>query len=436
MKQRFKTRRIMDVLNENILNIIVMAREVMTVGLFLYAMYFFVIGMFAMRPNPKYKSMQPKNKFAIVIAARNEEAVIGKLVESLNKQDYPKELYDIIVIPNNCTDDTESAAREKGAKIFRCKRSIKSKGEVLAEFFDYMLEHRHQIENCYDAYCIFDADNLVDENFLKSMNEAREEGANAAQGYRDSKNPYDSAISSSYSIYYYIANRFYNHARHHIGLSALINGSGFMVSHELIEKLGGWDTKTMTEDIEITAKCVLMGQRVFWVPEAIIYDEQPITFAQSWKQRRRWTTGLIQGVELYFWPLLKKTFKERSLRSFDVIMFFLALINQILYIMSIIFTMFMDYKLVRFGDMNYMYILYRVIGALVFSYIVCVIVTTIAVVFARKKPAKMLKGILFFWVFIFSWVPIDIICLFKKETVWEQIDHTVTLNIEELTTED
>lgn len=424
----------MEFLNINILDLIEIIRKILTVGLFLYTMYFLVVGTFAMRPNPKYKNIEPKNRFAIIIAARNEEAVIGNLLESLNRQNYPKELYDIIVIPNNCTDNTKKVASEKGAKIFECKRHIKSKGEVLAEFFDDIMEKSNADQ--YDAYCIFDADNLVDENFLKHMNNAKEGGANAAQGYRDSKNPYDTAMSSSYAIYYYAVNRFYNHARHHIGLSSLISGSGFMISQRLIQEMGGWKTKTMTEDIELTAQCVLMNQRVFWVPEAIIYDEQPLTFEQSWKQRRRWTTGLIQGVELYFWPLLKKTFKERNLKSFDIIMFLMALGNQIFYIISIIFTMFVDYRLVKAGSVDYTYIIYRVMGALLFSYVVCAILATIAVIMAKKKPSKMLKGILFFWVFVFSWVPINVICLFRKETVWEQIDHTVAINIEEIATDD
>lgn len=422
-------------LNESLLSIVRLILNTMTIALFLYALYFFIIGFFALTPNPKYGNPEKKDRFAIIIAARNEEAVIGNLVESLKGQDYPKELYDVIVIPNNCTDNTEERAREKGAIIFKCKRTIKSKGEVLSEFFDYLLANRHDEQNRYDAYCIFDADNLVDPEFLNEMNKARQMGANAAQGYRETKNPYDTAISSSYAIYYYLANHFYNHPRHYLGLSALISGSGFMVSHKLIEKMGGWNTKTMTEDIELTVKCILNGYKVFWVPKAVIYDEQPLTFAQSWKQRKRWTTGLIQSVENYVWPLFKNVFKNKSLRSLDMIMFLMALGSQILYILSILLTMILDYDLVKIKNIDYMYVIYRFAGALILSYVVCVLVTTLAVKMAKKKPSKMIKGILFFWVFVFSWVPINLICMVKKETVWHQIDHTVAVNLDQVTTE-
>ena len=78
-----------------------------------------------------------------------------------------------------------------------------------------------------------------------------------------------------------------------------MNGSGFAVTTALLRRLGGWHTVTMTEDYEFSAQCAMLGERVHFVPEALIYDEQPLTFRQSWKQRRRWTTGSLQGLQNY-----------------------------------------------------------------------------------------------------------------------------------------
>lgn len=136
-----------------------------------------------------------------------------------------------------------------------------------------------------DAICVFDADNVVDPGFLSAMNHAWCAGARAAQGYRDSKNPHDTVISGNYSIYYWMVNRFYSHARNAVGLSAIVNGSGFMADLGLLREMGGWNTLTLTEDIEFTTKCILRDVRVEWVPQAVTYDEQPLTFAQSWRQR-------------------------------------------------------------------------------------------------------------------------------------------------------
>lgn len=120
-------------------------------------------------------------------------------------------------------------------------------------------------------------------------------GPGAAQSYRDSKNPYDSAISGCYSIYYWMMDRFHNQGKAGLGLSAMINGTGFMVAASTLKKLGGWRTETISEDLEMTAQCVLADVQVAWVPLAVTYDEQPLTYRESVKQRRRWSSGTHPG---------------------------------------------------------------------------------------------------------------------------------------------
>ena len=216
-----------------------------------YYTVYAIVGLFATR---RFAPARRQHRYAIVIAARNEEAVIGNLVDSLLRQDYPRELYDVIVAPNNCTDGTEAVARAHGARIFRHEGRVKSKGEVLRQVVEKVV-----LAEGYDAMCVFDADNLVDAAFLSRMNDARQAGAGAAQGFRDSKNPHQSAVSGCYSICYWMLSHFYNNARAVLGLSALVNGSGFMVTAALLRRLGGWNTRTMTEDYEFSAQCVLAG---------------------------------------------------------------------------------------------------------------------------------------------------------------------------------
>lgn len=254
---------------------------VLSIPLCLYAVYFGVVALFGLRKKlPAAPQAKPEKRFALVVAARNEAAVIGHLVDSLYGQDYPRELYEVIVAPNNCTDDTEAVAAGRGARIFRPEGVIRSKGEVLTQVVDKIV-----LAEEFDAMCVFDADNLVDGQFLARMNDALVSGAQVAQGFRDSKNPEQSAISGCYSICYWMLNRFYNGARSALHLSALVNGSGFAVTTALLRRLGGWHTVTMTEDYEFSAQCAMLGERVHFVPEALIYDEQPLTFRQSWKQR-------------------------------------------------------------------------------------------------------------------------------------------------------
>ncbi len=413
-------------------NIIKNIAWIVSFVLTIYASYFTLISLFSLLPQKKKEKFQPKHKFAAIIAARNEELVIGNLIDSLQKQKYPKELFDIIVIPNNCTDGTRQVAISKGAKVFDCKGVIKSKGDALCEFFDFVLKN----DDIYDGFCIFDADNVVSENFLSEMNNAMCRGARIGQGYRDSKNPYDTFISSCYSIYYYIVNRFYNRARSSLNLSAMINGSGFMVSSEVIKKQGGWHTRTITEDMEFTTLCVLSGEKVQWIPDAVIYDEQPLTFEQSWKQRKRWSTGLIQNFELYSFKLAKNAITKKNISSFDLMMLFITPVFQILYLASIILTILLTLFYVKHDYFPQTDVYYKLFLSIDFSYFMSFAVAFVVVLLEKKKATKMLKGILTFWLFMVSWIPINILCIFKKQTQWDQIKHTRVVEIDELVSEE
>ncbi|MEL7657884.1 MAG: glycosyltransferase family 2 protein, partial [Bacillota bacterium] len=350
------------------------------------------------------------------------------LIQSLKNQNYPSDLYEIFVIPNNCTDNTKAAALRSGAAVLDCTTRVQSKGQVLSFTFEHFLKDKSD----FDAFCIFDADNLVDPDFLKEMNNALCSGYHAAQGFRESKNPTDSMISSCYSIYYYNLNRLYNHTRSIIGLSAVVNGTGFMVSADAIRSLGGWNTVTMTEDLEFTALCALNDIRIHWVPKAIIYDEQPLTFVQSWNQRKRWSYGMQQCLSNYWKPLLSSFISRKSIESLDILLMFSATHMQVLgflsFILTIILTIFqIDYSLFPQTDLTY-----KLLISLDTSYISTILITITVLVLEKKDPVKFAKGILFTWFFLISWIPINVISLFSKTEEWKQISHVRNLSISDI----
>lgn len=226
-----------------------------------------------------------KHRFIIALPANNEETVIGNLIKSLKMQDYDKDLFDIYVIADNCTDNTAKIARENGAIVYeRFDETKKTKGYALNWFLSKMKVKKDD----YDALLVFDADNIVDKNFLNVMNKKLCQGEVLVQGYRDIKNPTDTWVSGGYAIFYWTMNRLYHLARYNMGLSPLINGTAFMVKWDmLIDE--GWNTKTLTEDIEFALINISKGVKLGWAKDAIVYDEQPLTFKQSWKQRERWS---------------------------------------------------------------------------------------------------------------------------------------------------
>ncbi len=391
----------------------------------IYGLYFALIGVRGLtRKTPSIPSAKPQKRIACVVAARNEAAVIGPLVESLLAQDYPRELFEVIVAPNNCTDNTEAIAKNAGARIFHPKGVIRSKGEVLTQVVDEII-----LKENFDGMCVFDADNLAGRGFLARMNDALCAGIHAAQGFRDSKNPEQTAISGCYSICYWMLNRFYNSARASMGLSALVNGSGFVVSRELLEDLDGWHTVTMTEDYEFSAQCALRGHRVHFIPDAVIYDEQPLTFAQSWRQRRRWTTGSLQGLQEYGFSLFRQAIVKKSWICFDMYLTFLMPFVQLLGVIlgALSAAPILISGGIVLGDIVVKGIVALVTlmgGMFIASIIATIFMAALTVVLKKGNVNGMERGIASFWLFAFSHMVLTLLSFFHKETNWKPIAHT------------
>ena len=386
--------------------------EIINIFITIYMIYYVIIGIGALLKNKKIEEAVQKNKFAIIIPARNEEKVIGNLIKSLERQDYPKELYDIYVIPNNCKDNTANVARQSGAKVIECNVPVKSKGDVLKFSFN-------AIPKEYDAYIIFDADNVVHNKFIEKMNNALCSGYQVAQGYRESKNPEDSWVSNCYAIYHWIQNYFLNQARMNIGMSALINGTGFMVSKNILEKIK-FEPVTMTEDTEMSIHYAIANEKIVFVNDAITYDEQPITFKESWKQRKRWSAGTLSCLHEYG----KKLIKAKNKNALDAFLILLMPVIQILGIavcfvytsIEVITTMQIDY---------YIKLLPFILG-----YFVSSIIAIFVIILLKKELKRNIKGIITFPIFILSWIFINISVMLKHEQTWEEMKHTRTMTID------
>lgn len=275
---------------------------------FALMMYYFILAFFGFKRKNEKKNYTPTKKFAMIVAAHNEEVVIGKLIESMLNQNYPRELFDIFVIADNCTDNTAKIARKYGVYVYeRFNKEQRGKGYALEWMFDKIFKMKKK----YDAVAIFDADNLVSKNWCKEINSKMLEGYKVVQGYIDSKNPNDSWISASYSIAFWTQNRMYQLARANVGLSNQIGGTGFAIDVDILKEFG-WGATCLTEDLEFSCKLILNGEKVGWAHDAIIYDEKPLTLKQSWVQRRRWMQGFTDVASRYFFKLLKKGLKERK----------------------------------------------------------------------------------------------------------------------------
>lgn len=362
------------------------------------------------------------HRFMAIIPAHNEEAVIGNLVESLKRQNYNKELYDIYVIADNCTDNTAKVAKEAGAIVYeRYHATKKTKGYAL----DWFLQQKMEENAPYDAFFVFDADNIVDSNFIKNMNKKLCQGEDVVQGYRDIKNPTDSWITAGYAIFYWTMHRFYHLARYNLGLSPLLNGTGFMVRFDVI-KPQGWDTETLTEDIEFSLKRIIKGKKLGWATDAICYDEQPVGFKQSWSQRSRWTVGHIQCIKRYTKELAIATKENKTIMNFDGLLYILGSIPMFIISIILVLTNFLMYagKGITGAELSVNILMY------ILPTFFLPIGTGLLVMWLDKRPIRpMLKGLLYYPLFIASWLLINFKCMFIRTVKWEKIEHVRDIKI-------
>lgn len=259
-----------------------------------------------------------EHSYAVLISARNEELVIGNLLDSILEQDYPSRLVRVFVVADNCTDKTAKVARAHGAIVYeRFNDKFVGKGYALEYLLDRIGEEYGDV---FDAYMVFDADNLLSEDYISRMNETFSDGYRIITSYRNSKNYGDNWISAGYALWFLREAKYLNNARYLLGTSCAVSGTGFMFSREILKSCGGWPFHLLVEDIEFTIHNIVSGEKVGYCPRAVLYDEQPTKFSQSWKQRMRWARGYIQILRKYGGRLLHGIFAKRSFSCFDMTM--------------------------------------------------------------------------------------------------------------------
>ena len=382
----------------------------LSLALKVFTVYFACIAMFALkRPRP-YPKAAPATRFAVVVAARNEEAVIGNLVESILNQNYPAHLRDVYVVPNNCTDFTEAAAAASGAHILHCLGSVRGKGDALHQALGQLMARD------YDAFVVFDADNVADPNFLSRMNDAFQSGARVCKSRMMAANPTRSGVAGCYGLYFAAFDWAFNRPRAALGLSAKLVGTGFAVHREVLEALGGWNTRTIAEDAEFAAQCAGLGVRVHWVYEALTYDEAPEGFLTSLRQRKRWCSGVMQVARQEVGKLWAGNSLHTALR-WDMTMFLLAPFAQALS------GVFLGVGAALDAPELVMAVPLLLAGAGL-AYGGMAALGALLCFLGGYGLRGMGRTVLVFPVFMASWLPLQVISLFKDTKRWHAIQHS------------
>ncbi len=240
----------------------------------------------------KFKEAKKQHKYGILVSARNEEAVIPKLIESVKAQDYPSELIKIFVVAHNCTDDTAESARRAGAICYEFNDdNKKTKGYGLQFLFE-QIKRDYGID-CCDGYFIFDADNLLKEDYITRMNESFDAGSTIVTSYRNTKNFDDNWISASYGIHWLRTIRSEHRARSLFRLAGRVQGTGYLFPWQVVKD--GWKYTSLTEDRAFCADVVTDGYTISYNNKAEFFDEQPTDIKIAMRQRLRWSKGHIDA---------------------------------------------------------------------------------------------------------------------------------------------
>jgi len=398
-----------------------------------YQFFYLFISLFLRKKSFKKSSTK---KYGVLICARNEENVVTHLINSIKNQKYPNDLIDIFLVADNCTDSTADIARSLGVFVYERNNSQKiGKGYAL-NYLLCKIDEDYKIAN-YTGFFVFDADNLLDEYYICEMNKAFSHGYSIVTSYRNSKNYDSNWISAGYSLWFLREACSLNHPRMALKTSCAVSGTGFLFSSELIRKYGGWHFFLLTEDIEFTVYNILNNEKIGYCPTAVLYDEQPVTFVQSWHQRLRWAKGYLQVFRKYGSSMIKGIFKKSGFSCgrmgfscFDMCMstmpaVFLSIAGISVNIGALIVA--------RINSIDTSVIISSVFETFLNMYLMLFAIGLITTVSEWKMiHAKNIKKIIYtftFPLFMMTYIPISLTALFKK-VEWKPIIHTysATLN--------
>lgn len=407
-----------------VISVVFVALQVVLVSI---AVYQFGLSLFGLMKNKSRERHAPQKTFAVLVAAHNEEKVVGALIENLRKLDYPEEMYDIFVICDNCTDRTAEICREHG--VYACERTnyhLRGKGYAI----EWMLKELWAMPRQYDAVVMFDADNLVNPDFLQLMNDDLCEGKLVIQGYLDTKNPGDSWITAAYAITYWYCNRLWQLSRTNLQMSNFLGGTGMCFESRLLKEMG-WGATSLVEDLEFSMRCVQRGIYPVLNYDAKVYDEKPVSFKASARQRLRWMQGHFDVARNYFFPLLWASIKERNLVKFDAAIYTISVYNTLL---GFILTMALWVDM-AIPARDVIHSLYNSMPWWLTAIALTAIVMQfpVALMIENVKSRKMYAHLLTLPLFLISWWPITLYAFFTQNNkTWSHTQHTRVVRIEEV----
>ncbi len=374
--------------------------------------------------NPTIPISNDHPRFAILIPARDESRVISGLLESIAGQTRSVSMQDVYVIVEQESDPTIAIAKKYQAQVIvRRHLDQKGKGYALQEALTAIFANHQN----YDAYFIFDADNILDKNFIMEMEKTYRQGYDIGIGYRNCKNGNSNWIASCSTLTFSLLNTIMNRKRIKYQANVIISGTGYFIKGDIVSKWQGFPFHTLTEDYELTLYSILNGYKTYYNEEACYYDEQPTTYHQSRVQRTRWIRGYFDARKIYV-PQIRHSIhqNDRNIGSkkaevLGVIPYILMVIGLILWLLINVIEVFVNPS----TQLKWLFVI-NLIGMCLFAYVILYLVTLVIIIKEKKlnlKDYAKWKALLLHPFFLVTYISCAIRALFMKERVWEKIEH-------------
>ena len=365
----------------------------------------------------KPKKYNNKKRYCILIPARYESKVINNLLLSITKQTTKINPKDIYIIVESIKDKTVDIAKQYNMNIIlRENLSLKRKGYALNDAVTYIL--KKQIH--YDAYFIFDADNILDKDFIKNMEKSINEGYDIGIGYRNTKNS-NTLVSASSALTFSMINTMLNERKNKYHNNLTISGTGYYIKGSIIEEWNSFPFHSLTEDYELTLYAILHNLTTTYNKKAIFYDEQPDNFNISLKQRTRWVKGYFEARKKYINKISKSetkndpNFASKVNAFLGVTPYIYIIIGLLIILVNILITK---------GITTFLCYL------TIFLLLIYTVLSIFTIIMLKKEKnslniSKSMKIKVTFYnpIFMFSYIICLLRTIFIKDIKWDKIDH-------------
>lgn len=369
-----------------------------------------------MKKNTNYPQKEKNgHNYAILIPARNESLVIEKLLISIENQTKKIKPEDVYVIVETKKDKTVSIVeKHKMTIVYRKNLNKKRKGFALDDAIKEILKSNKK----YDAYFIFDADNILDKNYIKEMTKSFDEGYDIGIGYRNTKNS-KNLVSAASALTFSMINTIGNKRKSKYTNNLIISGTGYYIKGTIIESWKGFPFNSLTEDYELSLYSILNNLTTTYNDSAIYYDEQPEIFDVTIIQRSRWVKGYFDARRNYIHKIRKSISKKDKNYASKITA--LIGVNPLitLIIGDLLFLIDSTTSLKRFIICFIIIILLVYLCLMLFTYIIIRNEED-------KLDIKVSKILLIFYnpFYLLSYIYCLYIAITKKDLGWQEIKHT------------